>query len=167
VNTLKEGVFFHVTRLPVSRRIVLVALIFFLALSVLLPPASAAANWYNSCWLYRQNISINHSAVSGAPTDFPVLINISNPNLESSTVQSNGNNILFTTSDGTTKLPPEIENFTQSTGTLVAWVQMSASAGGGGSTAIFKVTRGTPAGTDMTADAHLIGIRIKYTRTVA
>jgi hypothetical protein len=104
---------------------VLVALIFFLALSVLLPPASAAANWYNSSWLYRQNITINHSAVSDTLTNFPVLINISSTYLKSSPVQSNGNDILFTFSDGTTKLPHEIENFTQSTGNSVAGVNVS------------------------------------------
>ena len=39
---------------------------------------------------------------------------------------------------------------------------MSASAGGGGSAAIFNITRRTPAGTELTADAHRTGVRQIY-----
>ena len=106
---------------------VLVALIFFLALSVLPPPATAAANWYNISWPYRQNITINKAYVNGTGitlTNFPVLVSITDTYLTSSLVQSNGNDIVFTASDGTTKLSHEIESFTQGTGTLVAWVNV-------------------------------------------
>ena len=41
------------------------------------------------------------------------------------------------------------------------------SVGGGGKTALFKVTRETPAGTDNTSDIQLIGVRIKFIRTLA
>ena len=122
----KKGLF-HETRLPVSRRTVLVALIFLLALSLLPLPATAAANWYNISWPYRQNITINKAYVNGTGvtlTNFPVLVSITDTYLTSSQVQSNGNDILFTASDGVTKLPHEIENFTQGTGTLVAWVNV-------------------------------------------
>jgi hypothetical protein len=40
------------------------------------------------------------------------------------------------------------------------------SAGGGGNTALFKVTRIAPAGTDDTSDIYLLGVRIKFIRTV-
>jgi PKD repeat protein len=120
----KNGVLFHKTRLPISRRMVLLALIFLLALSVLLPPAAAA--WYDSNWLYRQNITINKVYVNGTGitlTNFPVLVNIQDTNLISN-AQSNGNDILFTASDGVTILNYEIENFTQSSGNLIAWVKV-------------------------------------------
>ena len=89
------------------------------------PPATAA--WYSSSWPYRQNITINKVYVTGTGvtlTNFPVLVSITDTYLTSSQVQSNGNDILFTASDGTTKLSHEIENFTQSTGTFVAWVNV-------------------------------------------
>jgi PKD repeat protein len=106
---------------------VLVALILLLALSILPIPATAAANWYNTSWPYRQNITINKVYVNGTGitlTNFPVLVSITDTYLTSSQVQSNGNDILFTASDGVTKLPHEIESFTQGTGTLVAWVNV-------------------------------------------
>lgn len=124
---IRKKVQFHETWLPVSRRMVLVALIFLLALSFLPPPATAAANWYNISWPYRQNITINKAYVNGTGvifTNFPVLVSITDTYLTSSQVQSNGNDILFTASDGVTKLSHEIENFTQGTGTLVAWVNV-------------------------------------------
>ena len=55
---------------------------------------------------------------------FPSLSVLLTRTLTSSLVQSNGNDIVFTASDGTTKLSHEIESFTQGTGTLVAWVNV-------------------------------------------
>ena len=80
--------------------------------------------WYSCSWGYRKNITIDKSKVSGTLSSFPVLITLpSDANLAAS-AQSNGNDILFTASDGTTKLPHEIETYTSSTGALVAWVQV-------------------------------------------
>jgi hypothetical protein len=41
---------------------------------------------------------------------------------------STGNDILFTSSDGTTKIPHEVEKYTSSTGELVAWVKVPSLA---------------------------------------
>jgi hypothetical protein len=125
---LKNKVQFHETRLPVSRRIVQIALTFLPARSVLLQPAFAAANRYDSRWPYGQNITINTSEINGTSdtlTDFPVLINSNDTNLTSGQVQSQGNDILLNSLDGTTDLPYKRENFTQSTGNLLAWVNVS------------------------------------------
>jgi hypothetical protein len=82
--------------------------------------------WYNPSWNYRKKITIDHTKVAASLTNFPVLINLtSDTNLQSS-AQANGYDILFTSSDGTTKLNHEIENFTKSNGQLIAWVNVSS-----------------------------------------
>ena len=87
----------------------------------------AQASWYNSSWAYRKTITIDHTKVSGGPlTNFPVLINLSSDANLSSHAQSSGNDILFTASDGSTKLNHEIQTYTSGTGALIAWVQVSS-----------------------------------------
>jgi PKD repeat protein len=77
-------------------------------------------------WGYRKNITIDKARVSGSLSGFPVLIDFaSDPDLRAHALSS-GNDILFTSSDGTTKLPHEIEKFTLSNGALSAWVRVPA-----------------------------------------
>ena len=82
-----------------------------------------SALWYNGAWRYRLPIAINHTNVAGNLTNFPVLINLTNSALQQF-AKTNGNDILFTASDGTTKLAHEIERYTNSNGALVAWVNV-------------------------------------------
>jgi len=85
-------------------------------------------SWYSLAWGYRKPITINHTKVSNtSQSNFTVLINLTDPTLEYTANgghvgQSDGGDILFTSSDGKTKLAHEIENYTPSTGRLVAWV---------------------------------------------
>ncbi|MGI0133488.1 MAG: DUF2341 domain-containing protein, partial [Candidatus Micrarchaeaceae archaeon] len=92
-----------------------------------------ASTWYNSSWVYRKSITIDHSKVSTASsttlTDFPVLVSVTDPDLRSAinggdVGSTTGADILFTDSDGTTKLDHEIESYDPTTGTLVAWVKV-------------------------------------------
>jgi hypothetical protein len=83
--------------------------------------------WYNTNWLYRAQITINHTKVANNQTNFPVLISTTSSNL-SSKAASDGSDILFTQSDGTTKLNHEIDQYTSSTGNLVAWVSTNISS---------------------------------------
>ena len=88
--------------------------------------APTIAGWYNASWLYRKQITIDHTKVSGGAnlTDFPVLINLgTDANLAASAL-ANGNDILFTSADGTTKLSHEIQTFVSATGALMAWVKV-------------------------------------------
>jgi hypothetical protein len=89
--------------------------------------ALTPAGWYDIGWLYRKKITIYHtqvSQVSGTTlANFPVLINHGDPDLISKT-QASGGDLLFTASDGTTKLSHEIESFTQNSGNIVAWVKV-------------------------------------------
>lgn len=59
-------------------------------------------------------------------TDYPVLINLSSDSDLVGKTQSDGDDILFTTSDGITKIPHEIESYNSGTGALVAWVKISS-----------------------------------------
>ena len=86
----------------------------------------ASITWYNYDWNYRKKITIDHTKVSGTTnlSNFPVLISLTDSDLQSK-AQSDGDDILFTSSNGTTKLDHEIESYTSSTGALVAWVNIS------------------------------------------
>jgi len=89
--------------------------------------------WYNNNWVYRKKVVINHTQVSSSTgttlSYFPVLINQTDANLEYTSYgghvgKSNGGDILFTASDGVTKLNHEVETYSSSTGQLIAWVQL-------------------------------------------
>jgi len=100
-----------------------ILIIVFLAFGV---QKTEATTWYNSSWLYRKTITVDHTKVSADQTNFPVLINLTSDSDLATNAQSSGNDILFTSSDGTTKLNHEIETYTSSTGALVAWVNVPA-----------------------------------------
>jgi RHS repeat-associated protein len=87
--------------------------------------SGSGPSWYNTGWSYRKTITIASSQVSGSSslTNFPELVSVTDSNLTTS-AQSSGNDILFTASDGVTKLNHEIETYTSSTGQLTAWVQV-------------------------------------------
>jgi hypothetical protein len=92
-------------------------------------PQVQSNGWYNlsvsgQCdWPYRKSVTIDHTQVaSPGQSSFPVLISIaSDPDL-SAHARTTGNDILFTSSGGTTKIPHEIESY--SSGSLVAWVSV-------------------------------------------
>jgi len=88
------------------------------------PKASAA--WYNSSWNYRQKIIIDHNKVPNTDqTDFPVLIKITDANNAIFTkAQDDGDDIRFTSSNETTDLKFEVENFSKTTPELIAWVKI-------------------------------------------
>ena len=79
--------------------------------------------WYNSSWLYRKKIIIDADEVDANLTNFPVLVNVTDNDL-SDKAQSDADDILFTSGNGTTKLSHEIESFTSGTGEFVAWVKV-------------------------------------------
>jgi hypothetical protein len=85
--------------------------------------------WFNlsssgQCdWGYRKSITIDHAQVaSPGQSSFPVLISIAQDSELSAHAQPDGKDILFTTEDGTTKLPHEMESY--SGGSLLAWVNV-------------------------------------------
>jgi biopolymer transport protein ExbB len=87
--------------------------------------------WFNSSYLWKQQITINHSQVSGGAslTNFPVLLSFTDVNLKTvanggKVQNSNGYDIIFTDSTETTQLYHEIETYTASTGAIVFWVKI-------------------------------------------
>ena len=82
--------------------------------------AQADAGWYDSAWTYRKMITIDNTKVPETLSDFPVLINLTTDTDLANNAQSDGDDILFTSADGVTKLSHEIEKFDSGTGELVA-----------------------------------------------
>ncbi len=75
-------------------------------------------------WNYRKEIIIDHTKVVSDQINFPVLINITDSDLASK-AQSNGNDILFMNGTGeATKLNHQIEFYSGSSGSLIAWVMI-------------------------------------------
>ena len=87
-------------------------------------PCGAPPAWNTCNWSYRKKITIDKTRVSGTQANFPVLINLSSDSGLRDRAQVDGDDILFTASDGTTKIPHEIESFTKGTGALIAWVNV-------------------------------------------
>ncbi len=87
-------------------------------------PQPVFAAWYDNNWNYRKQIDISASMTPGTQTNFPVLITVSTDSNFADNVQADGDDIIFTLSDGTTRLSHEIEKFTSSNGELVAWVKI-------------------------------------------
>jgi cellulose synthase/poly-beta-1,6-N-acetylglucosamine synthase-like glycosyltransferase len=84
---------------------------------------SGAGNWYDPAWGYRKMLTIDHSQVADDLNDFAVLVSLPSDTDLSNFAQADGGDILFTSSDGTTKLDHEIENYVTGTGELQAWVR--------------------------------------------
>ncbi len=94
---------------------------------------SSIASWYNTSWNWRKPLTIHHTQVSGGSSlaNFPVLFSVTDPNLSTvanggGTGKADGSDILFTTSDGITKLNHELEYYNPTTGQVIAWVQVPA-----------------------------------------
>ena len=86
---------------------------------------SSASGWYavGGTWSYREQITIDHTRVPGSLVNFPTLVSLSDANLRSK-ARSDGGDILFTASDGLSKLNAEITSYVSSTGQLTAWVNI-------------------------------------------
>jgi hypothetical protein len=100
-----------------------------ISLVILFVAKTAQGAWYDASWQYRKQITIKGSQVAGGPhASFPVLIQLASDADLASDAQDDGDDILFTSSDETTKIPHEIESFSGSTGALVAWVKVDLNA---------------------------------------
>jgi hypothetical protein len=74
-------------------------------------------------WNYTKNLELNASLVTDTLFDFPVLVNITDPDLKTS-ARADGRDIFFTLNDRETKLDHEVESYNESTGQLIAWVKI-------------------------------------------
>jgi hypothetical protein len=111
------------SRFSAVQRAVWICLILILALFGIATSVEAA--WYDSNWQYRKKLTIDYTKVGTTLTNFPVLVSLSSDTDLAADAQDDNDDILFTSSDGTTKLDHEIEYFDgTTTGQLVAWVKI-------------------------------------------
>jgi Tfp pilus assembly protein FimT len=94
-------------------------------------PTPNTGPWFNTSYLFKKKITIDHTKVSGGAnlTNFPILISLTDADLKTtgnggSVQNSNGYDIIFTDSNETTKLDHEIEKYTASTGQIVMWIRI-------------------------------------------
>ena len=80
------------------------------------------SDWYDADWSCRKKITIDHDRVEADLNNFPVLVNLPSDSGLATGAQDDGDDILFTKSDGLTKLSHELEEY--SSGTLVTWVEV-------------------------------------------
>ncbi len=95
---------------------------------ICVPPVSAG--WLGG-YGYRQEVVVNPSVTPGNLTDFPLLVKISDPanHLFGNTAFADGQDIVFTASDGVTPLDREIEHFSAAgSKELDAWVKTNVSS---------------------------------------
>ncbi|MFC1869939.1 DUF2341 domain-containing protein [Chloroflexota bacterium] len=86
----------------------------------------ASPDWYDTNWQYRNKITINGDNVTAALTNFPVFVSLTNNTDLGSKAQLDGDDILFTASNGATKLSHEIEKYSSNgvSANLTAWIKI-------------------------------------------
>lgn len=96
----------------------------------------ATAAWYSSSWGYRKAITIDHNkvATSTSLSNFPMLFSVTDTDLKytgngGKVGKTDGTDILFTSSNGSTKLDHEIEKYSSSTGETIIWVEIPTLSG--------------------------------------
>jgi MSHA biogenesis protein MshQ len=88
-------------------------------------PAGPTGGAWLEPWTHRKAITLLASEIEapsdGDLVDFPVLVSLRDPELAATAL---GDDIVFTSGDGETRLASEVELFTQATGELAAWVKV-------------------------------------------
>ena len=79
-------------------------------------------SWWDAAWLYRKEITIDHNGVDEDLCGFPVLIDLTDPDL-ATYAQAGGDDIVFTDEYGR-QSSHEIEEYDGATGHLIAWVKV-------------------------------------------
>jgi uncharacterized protein DUF2341/concanavalin A-like lectin/glucanase superfamily protein/purple acid phosphatase-like protein len=85
--------------------------------------------WYNAAWKYRQQLALNNTTsnlgvTSETLTSFPVLVKLTSSNFNFSNAQSQGQDIRFTDSNGTSILNYEIEYWNSGSQQADIWVDV-------------------------------------------
>lgn len=86
------------------------------------------SDWWNEDWLYCKTVKIDSSLVDDDLTNFPILFhNISND--FAIHAQSDGDDFAFVAQDNITQYNHEIEYYDNTTGELIAWVNVTSLSG--------------------------------------
>lgn len=111
------------------------------------PSKTAEAAWYDPGYSFRRKFVVNHLQVSGTTnfTNFHVLVGLDIPDFKNA-LQSDADDLVFTSTDGVTKYDHEIESYNSSTGQLIAWVEIPTLYAE--SDTVFYMYYGNPAATN-------------------
>ena len=75
-------------------------------------------------WNYRKAITIDYSKIDEDLTDFPILVKLTSGNFDFSKAQANGNDLRFTSDDGSTLLKYERERHDSANSKAEYWVKV-------------------------------------------
>ncbi len=84
----------------------------------------APGDWLDVAWARRRTLTVQRAKVAEPISPFALLVEITEVGLGAA--KADGGDLVFTAADGKTVLPHEIESFTGSPPTLVAWVAVDA-----------------------------------------
>jgi hypothetical protein len=93
----------------------------------------ADANWLTG-WSHRRQLTVNGGLVSEALTDFPLVVKLDSSFFDFNNAKTNGEDVRFTSSDGTTLLKYEIERWNKTAGKAELWVKLPSISSGGNTT---------------------------------
>ncbi len=86
--------------------------------------AVETGTWFDQgSWSYRKPLAVNGNAVDATLSDQPVLVDVVDAELAGN-IQADGDDLVFTAGDGTTRLDHELESVNATTGAVVAWVRL-------------------------------------------
>jgi len=94
---------------------------------------SGGANWLSG-WQYRKQLTIDNTKIDSNLTDFPVLVKLTSSNFDFSKAQSSGDDVRFTSSDGTTLLKYERERHDSANQAAEYWVKIPSVSSSSGTT---------------------------------
>jgi len=103
--------------------------------------------WYDNNWSYRYKLSFNNSTHLENLTNFPVLVKLTASNFNFAHAKSDGSDIRFTDSDGTTLLQYEISTWDNIGQEATIWVKVPQVDASSNTDFIF-LYNGNPAATD-------------------
>ncbi|MCX6013575.1 MAG: DUF2341 domain-containing protein [Chloroflexi bacterium] len=81
-------------------------------------------SWYNSSWLYRKPITVDNTSGTSTLTNYQVQVTLNSSNFDFSKARTNGEDIRFTDSDGTTSISYWIESYDSVGHTAVVWPEV-------------------------------------------
>lgn len=91
--------------------------------------AAQSGTWFDQGpWQYRTVVSVDGTVLPGDLVDYPALV--SGVHAPLAAAQPDGDDLIFTSSDGITRLPHQLESFNPLTGAFKAWVRMPAVSAG-------------------------------------
>jgi len=80
-------------------------------------------DWFDGAWKFRRKLLINKELVDGDINNYPILVNISTNTGFKNHAQADGDDFVFTSKDGITVIPHEIEEYDSTTGQLTVWIK--------------------------------------------